>query len=488
MALIALDIPPGVYRNGTQYDATGRYYDADLWRWHEGTARPVGGWLQRSSSALSGKARSAITWVSNTNASWTGVGTHSHLYAVSRSGAVNDITPTLYDAGLPDAVYGGGYGEGLYGAGLYGTPRVGSTNIIPATVWALDTWGEYLVGTAGSTIYEWQLNTSVVAVPISGAPTAESLFVTSERIMVALGSDEDPRAVDWCDAEDNTDWTPTSTNLAGGKRLQTNGSLQSGHKVRGGNLIFTDVDVFFMTYVGLPFVYQFEQLATGCGVISKGCIAVVDDKAYWMGTNGFWTYNGYVDDLPCDVSDYVFSDINRVQVSKVSAFHNSLWGEVWWFYPSADSDECDRYVFYNYHENHWNIGEMDRLCGVDREVLQYPQLVGDDGFVYSHEVGNLRDGRQPFATSGPVEMGSGDNTMEVHSYIPDENTLGDVAASFSVRDYPMDTPVSVASVNAASKTDLRFSGRMVAVTYTADADVDFRVGKPRFDVKRGSGR
>jgi hypothetical protein len=488
MALIALEIPPGVYRNGTEYSSRGRFYDADLWRWHEGTAQPVGGWVARSSSALEGKARAAITWVSNTNAAWTAVGTHSHLYAVSRSGAVNDITPVGFTALTADAVFGGGYGEGLYGAGLYGTPRIGSTNIIPATVWTLDNWGEYLVGTAGSTIYEWQLNTSIVAVPISGAPVAEAVFVTAERIMVALGSDNDPRAVDWCDAEDNTDWTPTSTNLAGGKRLQTNGSLQCGHKVRGGNLIFTDVDVFFMKYAGLPLVYEFEQLATGCGVVSKGGVAVVDDKAFWFGVNGFWTYNGYVDNLPCDVSDYVFTDINRTQISKVSAWHNSLWGEVWWHYPSADSDECDRYVFYNYHEGHWNIGSMDRLCGVDREVLQYPQLVGDDGFVYSHENGHLKDERQPFATSGPVELGEGDRTMIVQGYVPDETALGDVAVSFSVADYPMDAPVLVASVPANAKTDLWFSGRKVAVTYTGDAEVDFRVGRARFDVKSGSPR
>jgi hypothetical protein len=211
-------------------------------------------------------------------------------------------------------------------------------------------------------------------------------------------------------------------------------------------------------------------------------------QVFWFGVNGFWGYNGYVDAVPCDVSDYVFSDLNRTQISKVTGWHNSLWGEVWWHYPSTDSTEVDRYVVYNYRERHWNIGELSRLCGVDRAPLQYPQLVGNDGYIYSHETGNLKDGRQPYLTSGPVEIASGDRTMEVHTYIPDEATLGDVAASFSVRDYPLDSPVPVASVNAASKTDLRFSGRMVSVTYTADADVDFRVGKSRFDVKPGSAR
>jgi hypothetical protein len=490
MGLIALEIPPGIYRNGTEYQSRGRFYNADLWRFHEGTSRPIGGWVVRSSAALQGKARRAVTWISTTNAAWTGIGTHSHLYAVSRSGAVNDITPvSSFTVGRPDALFGGGYGEGLYGAGLYGTPRLGSSSIIPASVWSLDNWGEYLVGTMGETIFEWQLNTSIVAVPITNAPTAEAILVTAERIMLALSADSDPRAVDWCDAEDNTDWTPTATNLAGGTRLQTNGGLKCGRNIQGASLLFTDTDVHKATYVGLPQVYAFERLETGCGVASKGSpVVAANGQVFWFGVNGFWRFNGYVDALPCDVFDYVFSDLNRTQISKVSGWHNSLWGEVWWHYPSAASEEVDRYVFFNYREGHWNIGELDRLCGVDRAPLADPQLVGDDGYVYSHETGDLRDGRQPFVTSGPVELGEGDRTMEVHAYIPDENTLGSLAASFATADYPMDTPQTVAAVTATAKTDLRFSARRVAVTYTGDADADFRAGRVRFDVKAGAGR
>lgn len=490
MGLIALDIPPGIYRNGTDYQSRGRFYDADLWRFHEGKSGPIGGWVARSTSAMSGKARAAIAWLSDSGLAWTGVGTHSGLYAVSRSGAVNDITPVSgFSTGRADAVQGGGYGEGVYGSGLYGTPRLGSTNIIPASVWSLDTWGQYLVGTVGSTIYEWVLNTSIVAVPISGAPTATAILVTDERIMFALAANDDPRSVKWCDAEDNTDWTPSATNLAGGKRLQTNGGLQCGRRVQGAYLLFTDADVHRATYVGLPLVYSFERLETGCGVASKGApVVAANGQVFWFGVNGFWRYNGYVDAVPCDVSDYVFSDLNRTQISKVTGWHNSLWGEVWWHYPSADSTEIDRYVVYNYRENHWNIGTLVRLCGVDRAPLQYPQLVGDDGYVYSHETGALKDARRPTLTSGPVEMGDGDRTMEVHAYIPDEAAIGDVAVSFSVADYPEDTPVPVASVAASAKTDLRFSGRKVAVTITGDDDVDFRVGRIRFDVKPGSSR
>lgn len=489
MALIALEVPPGVYRQGTNYQSQGRFYSADLWRWHGGTSGPIGGWVARSLSTVSGKARAIISWLSNSNTVWTGVGTHTGLYAVSRSGAVSDITPSGFVSGRADAVIGGGYGEGVYGAGLYGTPRLTSTNIIPASVWSLDTWGEYLVGTMGTVIYEWQLNTAADAAAISGAPTANALLVTDERIMFALGSNDDPRAVDWCDAEDNTDWTPSATNLAGGKRLQTNGGLQCGRRIQGAYLIWTDVDVHRATYVGLPLVYSFERLETGCGVASKGSpVVAANGQVFWFGVNDFWRYNGYVDAVPCEVKDYVFSDINRTQISKVSGWHNSLWGEVWWHYPSSGSTEVDRYVAFNYRENTWMIGALSRLCGIDRAPLADPQLVGNDGYVYSHETGNLKDARQPFATSGPVELGEGDRTMEVHAYIPDEATLGSLAVSFSVADYPMNSATTVAAVTATAKTDLRFSARKVAVTYTGDADVDFQMGRVRFDVKPGSGR
>lgn len=487
--LVPLDIPPGVYRNGTDYQSQGRWYDADLWRWHSGTMRPIGGWSAWSSSDLSGMARAILMWRDDSNQAWIGVGTHTKLYAVSRSGAVNDITPSGFTAGRADALRGGGYGEGPYGGGLYGTPRLNSTNIIPASVWSLDTWGEYLVGTMGGTIYEWTLDTSTDAAAVTGAPTAEAILVTEERIMMALGSDGDPRAVDWSDAEDNTDWTPTSTNLAGGKRLQTTGGLKAGRKVAGGYLLLTDVDAHLATYVGLPLVYSFERKGTGCGIVSKGAVTVTgDDQAFWMADNGFWTFNGFVTPLDCDVQDYVFSDINRTQISKVSAWHNSSFGEVVWHYPSSGSTEVDRYVAFNYREGHWSIGELDRLCGVDKSVLQYPLLVSSTGTVYEHEKGDERDGRQPYAQSGPVEIGDGERRMNVSAIIPDEGTLGDVAVSFRVGDWPMSSTSTAGPYAAAERTDCWFQGRRVAVKLTADADQDFRVGRFRFDAKPGPRR
>lgn len=488
MTFIPFAIPPGVYRNGTRYQAEGRVYDADLWRWPNNTSRPVGGWRNKTSDLLTGVARSAFTWRSNDNQARAAFGTNEGLFYMSRPGAVSGITPVSFAPSSANATTGGGYGRGKYGRGRYGTPRPDVVNTIPVKIWSLDNWGQNLVACYGSEIYEWTLNTATPAVEIANAPDARSILVTEERSLMAIGSDGDPRAVDWSDLEDNTDWTPTATNQAGGRRLQTSGALQCGRRIRGGYLIFSDSDVHLGTYSGLPLVYTFERLATDCGTISQGSPIGVDDRAWWMGTNGFWTYDGFVKPLDCDVQDYVFSNINTGQVSKVVSLHNSEFGEVWWFYPSASSVEVDSYVYYSYREQHWGIGKLARTCGTARGEFQYPLMVSPSGQIYEHEVGQSRDGRSPFLLSGPIEIGEGERNMAVMSIIPDESNLGDVSISFVTGDYPLSPDREVASTTALARTDTRFQDRRVSVRMIAAPDQDFRVGDFRFDVKQGSGR
>lgn len=496
MPLLDYQLPPGLYKNGTAYQSQGRYYDADLWRWFEGTQRPVGGWRKKSSSAVSGRARCILTWVDNSNSTWASVASNEGLYVYTRSGQLYDITPVGFIPGRADASSGGGYGQGLYGAGFYGTPREDNTNQIPAMVWTLDTWGEIEIACDGTTIYEWELDTAQPATvltagapPDEAAPPAAAIFVTEEGAIVALGAAGDPRKVEWSDPENKDIWKPAGTNLAGGFRIQSSGSLQTGKRIRGGAILHTDVDCHLMTYsAGSPDVYDIQRLASGCGIISRQGAAVVDSRDYWMGANRFWVFNGTVDPLECDVGDDVFSNINRGQTSKVSAVHNSQFGEIWWFYPSAASVEIDSYVVYNYRENHWNQGKLDRLCGTDKGVMPYPLLVDSDGFLYEHEVGQFRDGRSPFAMSGPVQLGSGDTTLSVYSIIPDENSLGSVDVSFTTRDWTMSPDYVEGPFDLTAKTDVRFNARQVAIKTVAEPDQDFRVGIFRFDAKQSSRR
>jgi hypothetical protein len=482
MAYFTVDIPPGVYANGTPYQAAGRYNGANLWRWFSGESRPVGGWVERSTTTLSGKARAILTWRDNSNNSWAGIGTHTNLYVMTKSGDVSDITPVVYVPGRPDAITGGGYGSGTYGSGTYGA-SVPSSDVIDATVWTLDTWGENLVGCTpdDQRIYEWVPDTAFPAVQITGSPLARAVVVTEERIMMALGADGNPRLVRNSDQQDNTTWTPTTTNYARDFTLQTVGRLMCGKKVNGGTLLMTDVDAWLATFLGFPLVYGYNKVGSGCGIISQQAIAVTESQAVWMSQNGFWIYNGYTQPLDCEVHDYVFSDLNFDQASKIYAVHVSAFGEVWWFYPSSESIEIDRYLIWNYRENHWSLGQVVRLCGTDKGVFNYPLMVDNGGQVWDHENGFDHDGINPLATTGPIQIGNGDQIIHVRKIVPDERSLGQVTVSFATKFYPMGSNTSYGPYSLTENTDARFTARQVQLTYTGEDGEDFRVGNFRIE-------
>ena len=483
---IPLKLPPGIYRNGTEYQSAGRWYDANLVRWYENTLRPMGGWRKRSSQQMTGMCRGFIAWRNNTAVRWIGLGTHSKLYAMNESGTLKEITPTSFTAGVADAIVKTGYGYSDYGKFSYGIARPDLGSITPATTWSMDTWGEYLIAcsNADGKLYEWQLGftTPTLAAVITNAPTSnKAVLVTAERIMFALGAGGNPRKVQWCDQENNTVWTPAADNQAGDYELATPGTLIAGKRVKGINLLFTDVDVHTAQYVGAPFVYGFEKAGSGCGLISAQSVAAIDTAAIWMSKAGFWIYDGYVKPLPSDVSDYVFGNINFNQASKVYAVHNSQFGEIWWYYPSSGSNENDSYVTFNYRENHWNIGLLARTAGTDAGVFTNPMAVSTDGYVYEHEVGFSYDSASVYAESGPVQLGNGDNIMSVRQVVPDEQTLGEAVVSFKTRNYPTGDQSTYGPYTAANPTDVRFAARQVNVKVTGSVLADWRIGIMRLD-------
>jgi hypothetical protein len=491
LALVPINLQPGVYRNGTDYQSKGRWRDASLVRWYEGTMRPVGGWRKRASGQLTGKARGLIAWRTNANARWIGIGTHSKLYAMNEAGTITDITPAGFTVGNADAVLNLGYGGGPYGLFTYGTPRADTGTLTPATTWTLDNWGEYLLAcsNADGKIYEWQLNTANDAVALTNAPTGnKAVLVTAERFVFALGAGGNARKVAWSDQEDNTMWTPAVTNQAGDIELETVGSIVTAKRLRGVNLIFTDVDVHTAQYQGAPFVYGFERIATGCGVISAQAVAAVESVAYWWSPAGFFMYDGFVRPLKCDVLDYLVNNLSQTQRSKVYAVANNQFGEVWWFYPSASNTEVDSYVAYNYREGHWTIGSLARTCGTDRGVFTYPIMVSVDGYVYEHEVGVTYDGAVPFARTGPIEFGDGDRLMVAKQLIADEKTQGQVGVQFITKFAPNGSETTKTYTIDSIYTPVRFTGRQVEMKVTGDSMTDWRVGVMRLDAVPGGQR
>lgn len=495
MARFPLAIPPGVFRDGTQFQSKGRYYSANLVRWYGQALGPVNGWRVRlaSASALTGLARAALAWKDNSAVCWLGIGMHSKLYVTNILGAVFDITPTVgFTAGRATATATGGYGSGTFGSLTYGTPRPGSSAIVDATQWTLALWGEDMLGVSpdDGKLRQWDtsVGTGTVAATVTNSPACKAVCVTAERFVFALGT-TDPRTVSWCDQEANTVWSPSSTNQAGSFPLQTNGRLMCGIGVRGGTVLFTDLDVHLATYIGGTLIYSFQKIGDGCGAISRQAVASVNEQAAWMSQSGFWQSVGsYVRQIPCDVMDYIRTDINLLQASKIVSVVNSQYSEIEWRYCSASSTEIDRCVIWNYKTGEWNIGRAARTCGVDRGVFQYPILVSSAGLIYDHEIGWSYDGVSPTATTGPIELGDGDNIMHVLGLYPDDATVGDVTASFTVRRNPDDPGTAYGPYSLTSQTDIRFSGGQVEVTFTGAKADDWRVGIPKLELMKGEGR
>jgi hypothetical protein len=432
-----------------------------------------------------------LAWEDNSQDGHFAVATHDALYVYNPSGTQTDITPTGLVAGRVDAAINTGYSGGTYGTGAYGVERQTSSVIQPATIWSLDTWGEYLLAMSpdDGKLYEWDLVASEAA-QVSNAPTSCTGFmVTEERFVVCFGAGGNQRKIAWSDQEDNTSWTPAVTNQAGDIELQTTGTIVCGVRARGQALVLTTEDAHTMTYQGPPFVYGIERVGTACGVISPKAVASVDAGVFWMGVRGFFAYaGGAVQAVPCEVGDYVFSDMNVDQRSKVSCMVNGTWNEIWWFYPSGGSTECDRYVAYDYAENLWMTGEIDRTAGFDRGVFRRPMMIDAAGVVYEHEVGHDYGAQTPYAETGPISIGSGDNIMNVVELIPDERTQGDVTVKFMTRYYPNAAEAEHGPYSMSAPTSVRFQGRQVRMRVEGNTASDWRVGIMRIDGRQGGRR
>lgn len=497
--LVTLQIPPGVYKNGTEYQSKGRWQDCDLIRWFENTIRPVGGWSKlrytdgggvRQDIQVLGKARGSHAWRDNSAQFRLAIGTNLKLYA--RTGTIAnivDITPAGLVTGFEDTQVNFGYGGGLYGVESYGTRRSEVNLGDLANTWSMDNFGEFLlaVSSADGRLFYWDLITATAIQVIATAGTTPinniGVLVTDERFVFLLGAEGNPRRVAWSDQENLFNWQITATTQAGDFELKTAGDIVQALRVRSQTLVLTTEDAHTASYIGPPLIYGFERVGTGCGSISNNAAVSINTQAMWMGNQSFYVYDGFVKSIPCDVQDFVFSGLNKSQAAKIWATHNADFGEVTWFYPRGN--EIDSYVTFNYREGHWATGSMDRTTGVDSAVLANPQRVSSSGKLYRHEVGFVYDGQFPFVESGPVELAQGDQVYMCKYMYPDEKTQGDVQARFATRFYPNAIEYNFGPYQMANPTSIRFTGRQVAMRIEGVNMVDWRVGLPRIDVEPG---
>jgi hypothetical protein len=460
--------------------------------------------------------------------------------AAATAGAVGGGAATLSYAlmpGLDTSTYGTGWGAGGWGglqpdastSGWGASPASGSTSTEGARLrlWTHDIFGQDLVlGLRDGAIYYWAasggLTTPAVLlsskVGAASVPTvARQVLVTDQdRRVIAFGCTDatsgaqDLLLIRWTDAENPVDWAPTDINSAGDLRIPSGAEFVAARETKQEVLVWSDDSLHSLRYVGAPYIYGITRIGL-TNLVGPNAVAGAGDVMFWMGSNAFYRYDGRIASVPCAVRDYVFNDINLQQADKIFGGGNGGFNEVWWFYPSGSSEENDRYVTYNYQEDTWSYGSLERTAWLDRLVEDYPRAAAPDGYIYFHEIGSDDGSTNPVSAieawveSGPVEIGSGDDFGFAWRMIPDvgfRNSTGNPTVSMTLKaqDWAGDTftqtedgtvmrSATVPVEQFTQTTWFRLRGRALTLRVSSDAvGVAWRLGVPRIDVRQDGKR
>lgn len=399
----------------------------------------------------------------------------------------------------------------------------GVTTQTELRLWSHDNFGEdLLINPIDDGIYYWDksLTLSSRAINITSlaganeAPTIAKQILVSDldRHIIAFGCDpegggaQDNLLVRFSSQESLTDWETRSDNTAGSLRLGSGSTFVQAIETKREVLIWTDKSLHSMRFVGPPFTFGIQQLATNITIMGPEAAIATEDFVFWMGNDNFYVYAGQTTQLPCTVRDYVFLDFNFEQKDKVVCGVNSQWGEVVWYYPSASSQENDRYVIYNYLDKVWYYGNLSRTAWKDRGIRQYPIAAGEDNgssYLYNHEIGVDDDGSAmtSFIESSQMDMGDGDNFVLTRRLIPDLKFSGSTASNpvvdftLQTRTYPGANynQTDTGAVTRTSTTpveqwtnelDMRLRGRSFSMKVESDdIGVRWKLGVPRVDLR-----
>jgi hypothetical protein len=456
-----------------------------------------------------------ITAASNASSNATGGGTVTAAYQVNTGPAIQ--TPLS------------GWGAGPWGAGAWG---IGSTSLESLRVWNQQNFGEDLIfGPKDGPLYYWDNSSGlstrgVNLTSLTGAsdvPTVQRLMLVSDasRFVLAFGcndygtADQNLMLIRWSDQESAVSWTPAATNQAGSLTLSHGSEIVGVAQVRQEILVWTDIALYSLQYLGPPIVWGSQILADNVSLISDRAMITAGGVTYWMGEEKFYVYDGRVQTLPCDLRQYVFSDFNLNQAEQVFCSTVERFNEVWWFYCSADNNTAspDRYVVYNYLEKIWYYGTMDRTTWIDASIISdFPiaaygnQLLYQESGVDDNSTG-IAAAIESYITSSEFDIDDGHNFSFVWRVLPDITFRGSTAnnpsatltllplqnsgsgynnpASLGGSDNGVITRSAVVPVEQfTGQVNIRVRGRQMAMKIESDGvGVMWQLGSPRIDLK-----
>jgi len=432
------------------------------------------------------------------------------------------------NVGLDVYVESSGWGAGTWGAGTFGSATaITASNQLRN--WSHDNFGEDLImNVRAGGIYYFDISAATLgttrAVALSAlsganlAPTIALQILVSDidRHVVCFGADPisggsrtgavDPMFIAWSDQENAAQWEPLSTNTAGSFRLSAGSQIVGAIRARQETLVWTDTSLYSMTFIGQPFTFGVNLINEGVGLIGPNAAINTPKGIFWMDKKGFYTYNGTVQDIPCTVQDYVFSDLNEGQAFQVFGFLNKEFDEVGWFYCASGETTISKYVVFNYEEGVWSIGELNRTAWIDEGIFDTPiggYTTSDVGYLYNHETGNDADGSpmdNVFIESSDFDISEGEEFQYISRIIPDIKFTGNGGSDQTIniilkqRNFPgesLSTDSTSTCTATTTKIDTRLRARQAALRFESDDDgslgsrsgVGFRVGAMRMDVR-----
>jgi len=405
----------------------------------------------------------------------------------------------------------------------------GLTTTTQIRLWSHDNFGEdLLINARDSNIFYWDRtnNLSTRAIELStrtgtkrSVPTiAKQVLVSDQdRHVIAFGCDglggasdtqgdgtQDPLLIRFSSQEDPITWYPLATNTAGDLRLGAGSTFMQAVETKREILVWTDTALNSMRFIGPPFTFGLQQLASNITIMSPNAAVATEDVVFWMGIDTFYVYAGQTQQLPCTVKDKVFLDFNTEQADKVVAGVNSEFSEVFWFYPSANSSDNDKYVVYNYGEKVWYFGSLARTAWIDRGVRTFP-MAASASYIYNHEIGYDDDGSAmtSFIESAAIDIGDGDKFAYISRVIPDLTFSGSTAnvegeqATFTVKakNFPgaafdnTDDGTAIRTSTSpvelfTNQLNMRARGRSFALKVESSAaGTKWKLGSPRVDIR-----
>ena len=445
------------------------------------------------------------------------------------NGGSSTVGKYQINVGLDSTVFGTGWGTGTWGRSTWGSDGERTLSDI-MRLWSHDNFGEdLLINPRDGSIYYWDSSADTLGSSratelkdVSGAdsttPTiAKQVMVDPNVHVIVFGCDpesaigtQDPLLIRFSDQGTVTTWQSLATNSAGDLRVTSGSEIVQAVKTRQQIIVFTDVSLHTLQFLGPPFTFGLNLVSENITIMGPNAAKSVDDFVFWMGAEDFYAYDGRIQKIPCTVQSYIFDDFNLEQKEKVFAALNSSYNEVWWFYPSGDATEIDRYVIYNYAEKSWAVGTLSRTAWIDRGIFDYPLATDSSGVLYAHENG-LNDGSTSPSSainahieSSQIDIGDGENFLFLDRLIPDITFNGSTddspAATFTLktRNFPggnylqsddssVEQSVAETSTVVEQFTDqafVRLRGRSFALKVaSSQTGIQWRLGTPRVQIR-----